>query len=227
MLPILYSPGATVSAPAVDTLPHPRLYAPCLKDRGFIYAPNPVPVQKPVAVGHLYSLLAFLPEAETEAAPPWVVFLDVQRVATDQSATRVAQKQVSQWLSAQAAHSAPILRPDAAPFGPPPARCSPRSLLVPLRETRRAPAQPAPALSARSGRRDHLSSAQTLIGASCRSVPQPGDQRPGEAFRPPISIGLPFRPHPVADLRALLPSDRPCCRQRTTFILWRPNMELG
>lgn len=87
---------------AVDTRPHPRLYAPCMKDRGFIYTPNPVPGQKPVAVGHLYFLLALLPEAETEAAPPWAVFLDAQRVATDQSATPVAHKQVSQSLNAQA-----------------------------------------------------------------------------------------------------------------------------
>ncbi|MFN3763846.1 MAG: transposase, partial [Anaerolineae bacterium] len=46
----------------VDTLPHPRLFASCLKDRGFIHAPNPTPGQKPVAIGHVYSLLTFLAE---------------------------------------------------------------------------------------------------------------------------------------------------------------------
>ena len=87
---------------AVDTVPHPRPYAACLEDRGFIHAPNPTPGQKPVAVGHVYSLLAFLPEREAETAPPWAVFLDAQRVATDQNAVRVAREQVSQWLQAQA-----------------------------------------------------------------------------------------------------------------------------
>lgn len=87
---------------AVDTVPHPRPYAACLEDRGFIYAPNPTPGQKPVAVGHVYSLMAFLPEEEMETAPPWAVFLDARRVATDQNAVQVAREQVSQWLQAQA-----------------------------------------------------------------------------------------------------------------------------
>ncbi len=51
---------------AVDTLPHPRPFAECLEDRGYIYAPNPTPGQKPVAIGHTCSLLAFLPEREDE-----------------------------------------------------------------------------------------------------------------------------------------------------------------
>lgn len=93
---------------AVDTVPHPRPYAACLEDRGFVYAPNPTPGQRPVAVGHTYSLLAFLPEAETETAPPWAVFLDAQRVATDQTATQVARRQVFQWLQAQAQASPPL-----------------------------------------------------------------------------------------------------------------------
>jgi hypothetical protein len=87
---------------AVDTLPHPRPYAVCLQDRGFIYAPNPTPGQKPLAVGHVYSLLAFLPESEGETTPPWAVFLDARRVATRRNAAQVAQEQVSQWLRVQA-----------------------------------------------------------------------------------------------------------------------------
>lgn len=54
---------------AVDTLPHPRPFASCLEEHGFIYTPNPTPVQKPIAVGHLYYLLAFLPERDREDAP--------------------------------------------------------------------------------------------------------------------------------------------------------------
>jgi len=86
---------------AVDTVPHPRPFADCLQDRGYIYQPNPTPGGKPVAVGHTYSLLAFLPERESASSPPWVVFLDARRVATDQNAAQVAQEQVSQWLEVQ------------------------------------------------------------------------------------------------------------------------------
>ncbi len=55
---------------AVDTLPHPRPFAECLEDRGYIYAPNPTPGQKPIAIGHTCSLLAFLPEREDELLGP-------------------------------------------------------------------------------------------------------------------------------------------------------------
>ncbi len=88
---------------AVDTLPHPRPFAECLEDRGYIYAPNPTPGQKPIAIGHTCSLLAFLPEREDELLdPPWAVFLDAQRVATSQNAAQVGQRQIVRWLQIQA-----------------------------------------------------------------------------------------------------------------------------
>ena len=93
---------------AVDTVPHPRPFADCLQDRGYIYQPNPTPGGKPVAVGHTYSLLAFLPERESASSPPWVVFLDARRVATDQNAAQVAQEQVSQWLEVQEQTEQPL-----------------------------------------------------------------------------------------------------------------------
>ncbi|MEM4724815.1 MAG: hypothetical protein QXP01_07365 [Candidatus Hadarchaeum sp.] len=95
-------------------------------------------------------------------------------------------------VPAQAARSAHILRPDAAPFGPLPASEPPRSLPEQFRETGRAPFQPETALSAHSGRRDCLPSAQTLIGAAGFRVPKPGDQRLGETLWPPIPPGLPL-----------------------------------
>ncbi len=92
----------------VDTLPHLRPFASCLEDRGFIYSPNPTPGQKPVAIGHVDSLLTFLPEREGEREPAWAVPLDARRVATDQNAAQVAQEQVSQWLQAQARSAHPV-----------------------------------------------------------------------------------------------------------------------
>jgi len=90
-------------------VPHPRPFAVCLEDRGYIYKPNPTPGGKPVTVGHTYSLLAFLPEPESASSPLWAVFLDARRVATDQNAAQVAQEQIAQWVETQeqAAHPVP------------------------------------------------------------------------------------------------------------------------
>ncbi len=93
---------------AVDTVPHPRPFAACLEDRGYIYKPNPTPGGKPVAVGHTYSLMAFLPEPESASSPPWAIFLDARRVATHQNAAQVAQEQVAQWVETQEQAAYPV-----------------------------------------------------------------------------------------------------------------------
>ncbi|MFN3761789.1 MAG: hypothetical protein ACK4WK_01130, partial [Anaerolineae bacterium] len=59
---------------------HPRPFASCLEDRGFIHVSNPTPGQKPVAIGHVYALLTFLAEREGEREPAWAVPLDARRV---------------------------------------------------------------------------------------------------------------------------------------------------
>jgi len=46
----------------VDGTPNPRPFAATLADRGVVYRPNPAPGNKPIAVGHTYSLVAALPE---------------------------------------------------------------------------------------------------------------------------------------------------------------------
>jgi hypothetical protein len=46
----------------VDTTPNPRPFAATLPDRGVVYRPNPAPGNKPIVVGHTYSVAAALPE---------------------------------------------------------------------------------------------------------------------------------------------------------------------
>lgn len=46
----------------VDTTPNPRPFAATLPDRGVVYRPNPAPGNKPIVVGHTYSVVATLPE---------------------------------------------------------------------------------------------------------------------------------------------------------------------
>lgn len=82
----------------LDTTGQPRPFAKTLADRGIHYHPNPAPGNKPVVVGHSYSVLAGLPEKEDRTSPPWVIPLLIRRVSTDEKATDVGATQVKDLL---------------------------------------------------------------------------------------------------------------------------------
>lgn len=46
---------------AIDCTADPRIYADKVRDRTIVHAPNHVPGQKPITVGHEYSVLVYLP----------------------------------------------------------------------------------------------------------------------------------------------------------------------
>jgi hypothetical protein len=77
----------------LDTTPAVRPFAERLADRGVVYYPNPTPGNKPIGVGHRYSVLALLPERSPREAP-WVVPLSCERVPTVKKAREVAVAQV-------------------------------------------------------------------------------------------------------------------------------------
>ena len=77
----------------LDTTPAVRPFAETLVDRGVVYYPNPAPGNKPIGVGHRYSVLALLPERGPREAP-WVVPLRCERVPTAKKAREVAAAQV-------------------------------------------------------------------------------------------------------------------------------------
>ena len=77
----------------LDTTPAVRPFAETLVDRGVVYYPNPAPGNKPIGVGHRYSVLALLPERGPREAP-WVVPLRCERVPTAKQAREVAVEQV-------------------------------------------------------------------------------------------------------------------------------------
>jgi hypothetical protein len=82
----------------IDATPALRPYADKLADRGITYYPNPAPGNKPIGVGHSYSILALLPERESRD-PPWVVPLNCQRIPTENTANEVAASQMTALLS--------------------------------------------------------------------------------------------------------------------------------
>lgn len=52
---------------------HPRPYAETLKDRGFVYQPNTIKGNKPIAIGHQFSLVCALPERNKVKMGNWVL----------------------------------------------------------------------------------------------------------------------------------------------------------
>jgi hypothetical protein len=85
-----------------DGVPIPRPFALTLADRTFVYQPNLVGGNKPVTIGHQYSVVTFLPEKERADDPPWVVPLHVRRVRSGEKATVIGAEQLTTLLEDEA-----------------------------------------------------------------------------------------------------------------------------
>jgi len=77
----------------IDRTPAPRRCAETLADRSYVHQPNALRGNKPVTIGHDYSVLAALPE-KPPAAPPWVIPLLVGRIGSHETANQVALAQI-------------------------------------------------------------------------------------------------------------------------------------
>ena len=55
-----------------------------------------MPGQKPITIGHEYSVLAYLPNGSEERELHWAVPLSVRRVRSDQSGPEVGLKQLEE-----------------------------------------------------------------------------------------------------------------------------------
>ncbi len=81
-----------------DGVPVSRPFAATLEDRSYVYQPNLVAGNKPVTIGHQYSVTACLPEKAHPDDPPWVVPLVVRRVQSTEKATVVGAEQLTALL---------------------------------------------------------------------------------------------------------------------------------
>lgn len=80
----------------IDCTAAPREYSKTLFDRGIVHAPNVVPGNKPITVGHQYSVVGFLPEQTIENKYiPWMLPLSTRRVATNTNGIRVGLEQLN------------------------------------------------------------------------------------------------------------------------------------
>jgi hypothetical protein len=81
---------------AIDCTANPRIYAEKVRDRTIVHASNHVPGQKPITVGHEYSVLVYLPDREEDKEKHWVVPLSVKRVESHQSGPEVGLLQLEE-----------------------------------------------------------------------------------------------------------------------------------
>ncbi|MDJ0592390.1 MAG: transposase [Pleurocapsa sp. MO_226.B13] len=58
---------------AADVTPLPRPYASTLEDKTIIYQPNTIKGNKPINIGHSYSVLTALPPRESTGQLPWAI----------------------------------------------------------------------------------------------------------------------------------------------------------
>jgi hypothetical protein len=84
-----------------DITSNPRPYADTLPDRGFVYQPNTIKGNKPIAIGHQYSFWAWLPEYEQPKAGNWVVPLSMRRVSSQENKEMVGARQLDELLTNQ------------------------------------------------------------------------------------------------------------------------------
>ena len=81
---------------AIDVTPLPRPYAKTLEERSIIYQPNTIKGNKPINIGHCYSVLTSLPETKETGDTSWAIPLTVQRVKSDQTGKQVGSQQLKQ-----------------------------------------------------------------------------------------------------------------------------------
>ncbi len=84
---------------AIDVTPLPRPYAKTLEDRSIVYQPNTIKGNKPINIGHSYSVLTALPEREETGQIPWAIPLMVNRVKSSSTGKQVGSQQLKQILT--------------------------------------------------------------------------------------------------------------------------------
>ncbi len=81
---------------AIDCTANPRIYAKKVSDRTLVHAPNHVPGQKPITVGHEYSILVHLPSSPQDQQSHWAIPLSVKRVESNQYGPQIGLSQLEE-----------------------------------------------------------------------------------------------------------------------------------
>lgn len=79
---------------AVDCTAKPRIFSEKVADRCIVHAPSHVPGQKPITVGHEYSLVVYLPENKDDRNAHWTCPLSIRRVQSHETGPQVGFEQI-------------------------------------------------------------------------------------------------------------------------------------
>ncbi len=85
----------------VDCTANPRLYAPTVSDRSFVHAPTVISGNKPITIGHQYSIASYFPEKKDARNPPWIIPLSCERVESSQNGVNVGMEQIKKCIESQ------------------------------------------------------------------------------------------------------------------------------
>jgi hypothetical protein len=83
----------------LDCTCNPRPHAKTCSDRGIVHAPNPAPGNKPIAVGHQYSIIAALPHDKASANKHWVLPVCAKRVDTSSKGNEAGMLQLGDTIN--------------------------------------------------------------------------------------------------------------------------------
>lgn len=82
-----------------DCTANPRPYAKAMQQRGIVHSPNPAPGNKPICVGHQYSLLAMSPQGSRSKNGRWLIPMSMKRVDLNEKGNEAGVQQVVELMS--------------------------------------------------------------------------------------------------------------------------------
>ena len=82
----------------LDCTGNRRAFSKCLADRTITHYPNPAPGNRPICVGHQYSLVSLLPNDKLANDKHWLVPLSARRVKSTEKGNEVGMKQITEHI---------------------------------------------------------------------------------------------------------------------------------
>ena len=83
-----------------DCTSNPRPWARTLTEKGIVHAPNPAPGNKPICVGHQYSVLAMSPSEDEVTKKHWLIPLSVERIKQNEKGNERGMQQIIEHIAA-------------------------------------------------------------------------------------------------------------------------------
>ena len=91
------SPKLPFNLLAIDATPLERTHSPTLIDREFVHKPSPIFGQKPITLGHKYSVLTYLTSDE-KTQHNWSIPLSTERIDSGSTESEIGSEQVNIFL---------------------------------------------------------------------------------------------------------------------------------